>query len=222
MEYRQKYPRTPHLPWSPGVTNDDKIIKSLGLLYGRNVVVTEKMDGENITLYHDGFHARSLDSRHHSSRDWLAQFHAKIAHDIPQGMRICGEYLYARHSIAYSDLPSYFLGFSAWEKQMCLPWDETLEFFELLEITPVPVLWRGEYDPEVIQKLMNDLGIGTPGSETEGYVVRYADAFHASQFDSVVAKFVRAGHVQTDKHWMHDEIVPNKMRTPPKFETMRP
>lgn len=35
------------------------------------VVITEKMDGENTTLYRDGLHARSLDSRHHPSRNWV-------------------------------------------------------------------------------------------------------------------------------------------------------
>lgn len=67
----------------------------------------------------NGFHARSVDSRHHISRDWLAQFHSSIAYNIPEGWRICGEYLYAKHSIFYENLPSYFLGFSIWnEKKM--------------------------------------------------------------------------------------------------------
>jgi len=41
---RVKYPRTMHLPWSPGLQNDDRVIKSLDRLIGRTVVVTEKMD----------------------------------------------------------------------------------------------------------------------------------------------------------------------------------
>jgi len=42
-----KYPRTYHLPWSPGVTKDDRVIKSTNVFEGREVVVTVKMDGEN-------------------------------------------------------------------------------------------------------------------------------------------------------------------------------
>ncbi|MGC5412734.1 RNA ligase family protein, partial [Streptomyces sp. DT225] len=59
---RTHYPRTPHLPWSPGATSDDVRMTDLAALAGTEVVVTEKLDGENTTLYADGLHARSLDS----------------------------------------------------------------------------------------------------------------------------------------------------------------
>lgn len=42
-----KYPRTYHLPWSPGATDDDRIIKSADVFKDKEVVVTVKMDGEN-------------------------------------------------------------------------------------------------------------------------------------------------------------------------------
>ena len=60
---RIKYPRTPHFPWSPGATDDDKILQDLSVFDKQPVVITEKMDGENTTIYADGYiHARSLDS----------------------------------------------------------------------------------------------------------------------------------------------------------------
>jgi len=83
-----KYPRTYHLPFSPGVGSDDKVLNDLSAFHGRECVVTMKMDGENASLYRDGFHARSLDSRHHPSRDWLKAYHATFAHEIPYGWRI--------------------------------------------------------------------------------------------------------------------------------------
>jgi hypothetical protein len=48
---RVRYPRTPHLPWSPGATDDDERILDASALEGREVVVTEKLDGETTTLY---------------------------------------------------------------------------------------------------------------------------------------------------------------------------
>ena len=48
-----KYPRTAHVPWSPGATEDDVIIDTVDCFAGREVVVTEKMDGENTTMYKD-------------------------------------------------------------------------------------------------------------------------------------------------------------------------
>lgn len=59
---RTKYPRIPHLPWSPGRLEDDIALDSIEHLERlEDVVVTEKLDGENTTLYHDYLHARSVD-----------------------------------------------------------------------------------------------------------------------------------------------------------------
>ena len=206
---RTKYPRTPHFSWSLGATNDDKILSSTAHLEGIEVIVTEKMDGENVSLYRDGFHARSIDSRHHVSRDWLAQFHSVIAQDIPENWRVCGENLYAKHSLGYTNLPSYFLGFSVWDADnVCLSWDDTLLYFELLGITPVRELWRGIFSEAVLKGLAAELNT----EEQEGFVARPTASFHYSQFSSVVAKFVRAGHVTTTEHWAHSSIVPNLLR----------
>jgi len=202
-----KYPRTPHLPWSPGVSADDVTRTSLASFEGVDVVVTEKMDGENTSLYNDHLHARSLDSKHHSSRDWLKQWHSGIAHNIPAGWRICGENLYARHSVPYQHLESYFYGFSIWNNQnMCLSWSDTLEWFEILGVHPATQLYRGPWNKNLIQELTID------ESRSEGYVVRKAEAFSYSDFKMCVAKWVRTNHVQTDKHWMHSEVVPNKIK----------
>ncbi|KIF06359.1 kinase, partial [Streptomyces sp. RSD-27] len=98
---RTHYPRTAHLPWSPGATADDVRAGGTQALAGREVVVTEKLDGENTTLYPDGLHARSLDSGHHPSRTWVKGLQGRIGARIPAGRRICGENLYARHSLGY-------------------------------------------------------------------------------------------------------------------------
>lgn len=63
---RYKYPRTPHLPFSLGMTSDDKVASEQTLAHlrsGIELVVTEKMDGGNLTFYRDGFHGRSLEDK---------------------------------------------------------------------------------------------------------------------------------------------------------------
>ncbi|MEU9412770.1 RNA ligase family protein [Streptomyces sp. NPDC048281] len=201
---RTHYPRTRHLPWSPGATADDLRVTDLSGLRGREVVVTEKLDGENTTLYADGLHARSLDSAHHPSRTWVKALQARIGHAIPEGWRVCGENMFARHSIAYDDLESYFYGFSVWDAEgRCLDWDRTVTFLRGLGV-PVPrVLWRGVFDERALRALRLD-----PGRQ-EGYVVRVTNGFAAQEFGERVAKWVRAGHVRTDTHWMHAAVVEN-------------
>ncbi|GBG14472.1 TonB-dependent receptor [Novimethylophilus kurashikiensis] len=205
---RIKYGRTYHFPFSPGVTSDDKKLRSTLHFQGKDVVGTKKMDGENTTLYRDGFHARSLSSPHHPTRDWVARFHASIAHEIPDGWRICGENLYATHSIHYTDLPSYFMGFSVWtEQNIALSWDDSLEIFELLGVAPVPELFRGVYSDALVEREAKKLDT----AHDEGLVVRLAGAFHYDDFNKSIAKWVRDNHVTTDKHWMHQMVAPNEL-----------
>ena len=204
-----KYPRTHHLPWSPGVGDDDRVQHDLSCFVGKRVIVTKKMDGENTTMYSNHIHARSIDSRGGVDRDWVKQLWAGIAHNIPENWRICGENLWARHSIQYTDLPSYFMGFSIWnEANVCLGWDDTLQFFELLGIDHVPVMHDFIWDEDKIRKLHTEL---SPDKD-EGFVVRNADRFHYDQFNYNVAKYVRKGHVQTDKHWRNQELIPNELK----------
>lgn len=201
-----KYPRTHHLPWSPGVNDDDRIIRSLSNFLGKRVIISKKMDGENTTMYTDHIHARSIDSRGGADRAWVKQFWAGIAHDIPQDWRICGENLWAEHSIHYDNLPSYFMGFSIWnERNECLSWDDTLQYFDLLGITPVPVIYDGVYNEDEILELGKTLNWNTD----EGFVIRLADSFTYGQFKDSVVKWVRKGHVQSSRHWRQKSFVQN-------------
>ena len=207
---RVKYARTHHMPWSPGINDDDRVHTNMAAFEGQRVIASLKMDGENTSLYRNGLHARSVDSGSHPSRNWLKAFHARICGDIPEGWRVCGENLFARHSIQYGSLPTFFMGFSIWnERNHCLPWDETLEWFELLGIQPVPVLFDGQYDERTLRTLHKP---AIDGQEHEGWVLRLAADFGYGAFRIAMAKFVRAGHVQTTKHWMHGQpVVPNRL-----------
>lgn len=210
---RVKYPRTFHLSWSPGATADDRVMDDPDAVFGGSeVVVTEKLDGENSTLYRDYLHARSLDYAPHPSRDRLRALHAQVAHEIPEGWRVCGENLYAVHSIAYDALPSHFLVFSIWnEKNECLSWDETVTWAQLLGLHTVPVIARGIWNEDHV-RLSDGVTKSALGGDREGYVVRLAGSFHYRAFRRSVAKYVRKNHVTTDDHWKAREVVPNRLR----------
>lgn len=212
-----KFPKISHLPWSPGVDErtdrvfaTEEVERNFG---GLEVVVTEKMDGENTTMYRDYIHARSLDSRNHPSRNWVKNFHAGLAHEIPEDWRICGENLYAEHSIHYRDLPSFFLVFAIYnEKNECLSWDDMAECAQLLELEVVPLRYRGTYDEERVKACFTGKSV-FEGSKQEGYVVRLASTIPWSKRRSSYAKFVRGGHGQTGHGWMHRKMVLNNLRS---------
>jgi hypothetical protein len=118
-------------------------------------------------------------------------------------MNICGENLYARPSIEYRHLSSYFLLFSVWNEQnVCLSWAETAEWAALLDLQTVPVLYQGVWDEAIIRNLYTST---LQGDEMEGYVVRLADSFTYAAFRRSMAKYVRAGHDRTRPHWFHGQ-----------------
>lgn len=215
-----KYPRTYHLPSSPGLANDDRRLPDLSVFDRQRVIVTEKMDGESTTLTPQRNYARSADSGYHPSRDWLKAFHARRAPDIPEGWRISGEYLFARHSVPYTRansnaLRSFFYGFGVWDSDnRFLEWDAAAEMLAMLEIELVPVLYDGLFTPDVITRLAASLDT----TRQEGLVVRLA-AGHpypagqssTSRFFTGIAKWVRPGHVVSEQHWSTGPVVPNEL-----------
>lgn len=205
MEH-QKYPSTPYLIDSASLDRADTVTNGID---ADVVVVTEKMDGEGTTFYRDGYHARSLDSRFHPSRSWVAALHGSIAHTIADGMKICGENLYAEHSIRYDKLPTYFMVYNIWIDDTCLSWRDTVEWCSLLGLETVPVMYIGPnysgMDWELHWKNHQD----RIGRDVEGFVIRDAGEFKLADWDKKIGKWVRPHHVQTDEHWMHKEVVPN-------------
>jgi hypothetical protein len=117
---------------------------------------------------------------------------------------VCGENLFAKHSVEYTDLESYFMGFSVWdERNVCLSWEDTLEWFGVIGITPVRVMFEGTFDEKVIKNLSKTMDL----TKSEGYVVRNAGEFHYDTFSSNVAKYVRKNHVQSEKHWTQELVI---------------
>lgn len=191
-----KYPRTWHLPSSPGATSDDKRMRTTDGLSGE-LVVTEKMDGGNITLSREYFHARSTDA---SAQPW--DFPAKalwagIQYFIPEDVRLSAESLYARRSVAYDGLPNFLMVFGAWRGDTLLPWEETVALAESLGLPVVPVLYRGADLRAALRAWEEQKDTDT----SEGFVVRTAGAVPLADFGKHVGKWVRSGHVQTDASW---------------------
>lgn len=211
-----KYPRTYRLPWSIDTAKnmkDDKLMKDDSVFIGNEVVVTIKMDGENTTLYNDFIHARSINSGSHPTRNWVKGFWANISYMIDENMRICGENLYAKHTNTYDELESYFYGFSIWEDNTCLSWDETLEYFGIIGIPHVPIMYRGIYDKEKILFIYEKQ---YKGNNCEGYVIRNANEFSYANFRYNVGKYVELGFKQavndSHGHWISQKITPNKLK----------
>ena len=210
-----KYPRTWHLPWSASVVpGKDRVLTAEQVatrFNGYEVVVTEKLDGENTTMYNDYVHARSADSGNHPGTSWAKNYHAQIGWQLPESWRVCGENLFAKHSIHYNGLASFFVVFAIFDEAgTCLSWDDTVMIAGELGMTMPPVLYRGPYDEAAVKQCYTGKSrYGT--SVQEGYVMRKTEALRVGFYQTSIAKYVRPGHVQTTHHWAREALVRNTL-----------
>lgn len=207
-----KYPRTYHLPFSPGSTSDDKRLSDGWFEYyqGKEVVFTEKLDGENTAMNCVDVYARShgAPTRSPWSRNlWDPSdgLYWKIKNLIGPNETIYGENLYGEHSIHYQVLTEYWHMFAANDGNLWYSWDEVKEFAKILGVPSVPELHRETLRNEsevkdIVDELM-DYSSHYGWCGKEGIVMRTVEGFPIMEFPKHVCKYVRANHVQTDEHW---------------------
>lgn len=219
-----KYPRTPHLTGSaiqPG--DEDLAAVAIGTVRSLSLIVEEKMDGSNCGISFDETNSLTLQSRGHVLtggprerqfdlfKKWASHHLDTLRRILGRRYVMYGEWLYARHTIAYDRLPHFFLEFDVWDREQAL-FLSTERRQALLAQSPVisvPVLAAG-----AIASFEGLLGPShCSSSETmEGLYIKHEDQ------DRVMArfKFVRPSFLQsvTDsgEHWMDRPIEPNHLR----------
>ena len=207
-----KYPRTYHVPFSPGATKDDKKLKDGWFEYyrGKEIVVTEKLDGENSCLCQKGVFARSHGAETRSP--WSINLwgddglYWKVKGLIDDDLLIFGENLYGEHSIHYEKLRDYFHVFACYNEttDKWWSWDDVKFVSKVLGVPHVPTLWRGiaESEDQIRELIIQTMNMPSAyGNTKEGVVMRLANEFDGEDFPNYVCKYVRANHVQTDEHW---------------------
>ena len=217
-----KMPSMKHLPWSQEDARQQKWLnrsQTREMFEDGQVVITEKMDGANACLTSEKVYARSHSGEPHRDEwDFLKKQHREeLMHKIPDDVAIFGECLYARHSIKYEELPSYFLVFGIYYRpeNEWMSWTDTVVMADELGLETVPVIntvYVSENKSEAVDKLekivlFDDLesepkGESRYGDTREGYVIRNREAFGLEDLTENMAKCVREDHVQTEElHW---------------------
>lgn len=214
MSISKKYPRSYHFPFSQGTTSDDRISHDYWEdIHGKNLVVTEKLDGENNCLSKYGVFARShvqpTVSKWTSS---IREYWNLIKNDLGD-LEIFCENLYAIHSIEYKKLPHHFHVFAVRDNDVWLSWEEVKFYASMIDLPTVPEI---NIQKAVDEKQFKDyiLDIVKQNSaydsydiithnpcSMEGVVVRNILSYHTDDFSKNLKKIVKRGHVKTDEHW---------------------
>jgi hypothetical protein len=247
-----KYPRTQHIEGS-GIQKGDEDLDVVHLreFTGRFLVVEEKMDGANSAISFSSHGRLQLQSRghylsggerekqFHLFKTWAHRYTAELWEALNERYIMYGEWLYAKHTVFYTDLPHYFMEFDILDKNSgeFLSTTTRRAFLrDLPFVSSVKVLYEGAVDNmQALKKLIGpshfikqdqkelltrlcaerELDIARTLKETdtsgimEGLYIKVEE-------EGVVKeryKYVRGGFLQavfaSESHWMDRPILPN-------------
>ncbi|MBA3823274.1 MAG: RNA ligase family protein [Ktedonobacterales bacterium] len=255
MDAIRKYPRTHHVEGSglqPG--DEDLAMVPFFSLQGRHLVIEEKMDGANSAISFSADRRLRLQSRghyltggprevhFHPLKAWAHRYTSELWDVLGSRYIMYGEWLYAKHTVFYTDLPHYFMEFDILDTH-----DDT--FLDtprrqaLLANAPfvasVLVLHAGAFaSAEALRALVGPSHFIAPdhlarlrgacaqrGIDPD-YVLRETDPtttmeglYIKVEEDGCVQeryKFVRSSFLQTviasESHWLDRPIIPNQLR----------
>jgi len=249
-----KYPRTRHIEGSRlGPGDEDLESVRFAEIEGRPLVVEEKVDGANAAVSFSSSGDLLLQSRGHylvgGERErhfdllkrW-ARTHQAALHGV-LGARyvLYGEWLYAKHTVYYDELPHYFLEFDVLDTDAgaFLSTDRRRDLLAGAPVASVPVLWRGPAtslgalrglvgaslykSPAWRERLEasaveRDLDLERVRRETDPETLGEGLYIKVEEGGRVVEryKFVRASFLAavfaSEGHWLNRPILPNRLR----------
>lgn len=216
-----KFPKTPHLFIAPGVSvRNDKVMtpQESALFLSSTVIVEEKVDGANIGIsFNDAgelqFQNRGNYVNHESHpqfkllNDWGYKRYEWLKSALNNQYILFGEWCYLAHSIHYTKLPDWFIGFDVFEKAAgkFLSAERRNGVLQNCQISIVPSIYKGKVDKIKLFNLLQTPSMLSDEPLEGIYLRSEADGYLQNR-----AKLVRADFIQTiDTHWMHKQIVRN-------------
>jgi len=173
MDYKiVKYPRTQHLQGSRLQEGDEDLSQvPFNEIFGKHIVIEEKIDGANSAVSFDGEGNLLLQSRghyldggfrerHYNLMKQWANFNRDLFYNALGSRYIMyGEWMYAKHTVFYDALPDYFMEFDIFDRdrQVFLDTPSRKKITEKIGIiSSVPVLAEGVFRSK--EKILSYLG----------------------------------------------------------------
>ena len=189
-----KYPRTKHLEGSRLQKGDEDLSQvPFKDIFGKYIVIEEKVDGANAAISFSDSGELLLQSRGHYLtggyrerhfnlfKQWASIHQNEFYKVLGNRYVMYGEWLYAKHSIYYDALPHYFMEFDIYDKveNVFLSTKKRHELLKDLPVESVNVLAEGEFYKE------NDIlkYIGTSNFITENHLDNLTNACESLGID---------------------------------------
>jgi atypical dual specificity phosphatase len=225
-----KFPRTSHLINLGGASDDDLVFEEQELVYfltpsaTKFITIEEKIDGGNMgfRLSSNGKilaqnRSKIVTKNLHPQYAALEKFiysHQQEIEDVLENGRRClfGEWLAAKHSIHYNNLPDYFIAYDIFDIKEEKFLDRTT-FYEIMSSTNIPYLKpivnnfeECNSREKIISFLNSKKSEFSTDSLIEGIYIRVdgVDGFLKER-----AKIVRGDFVCGNEEWSKHRITPN-------------
>jgi hypothetical protein len=253
MEQVYKYPRTPHIEGSrfqPG--DEDLDCVPFSAIKGQYVVVEEKVDGANAAISFSPDGQLKLQSRGHYLtggprekhfnlfKQWASTHAAALWEVLGSRYILFGEWLYAKHTVFYDNLPHYFLEYDVLDRdrQIFFSTSRRQQLLTGLPLVSVPVLFAGELRSK---KQLIAL-LGKSNYQTSTHLEAFKQVCQEKELDverslnqtdrsdlmeglyikvesedvtTARYKYVRSSFLttieQSDGHWLNRPIIPNML-----------
>lgn len=208
LEKPPSFPRIPHLPGS-AAGEDDTFVGWSEPWLRRPLVVEEKLDGANVSLWlsgpdrievgpRSGARRRDRAGQLGRLRAWAEEHREALTTLLRPGEVLFAEWMWLQHTLYYDALPDWLVAIDLWSEATDYV-DHATRDRRVAEVgmTPVPVLQRNvRLGPDDPGRLCSTSHFGT--TRMEGLVVRYEEDWKLS----ARAKWVRPDFVpKPDTAW---------------------
>jgi ATP-dependent RNA circularization protein (DNA/RNA ligase family) len=219
----RKFPKTPHVLWlSRQAARGDKVMtptEAQAFISSGKVLVEEKVDGANLGLSFDeagrlraqnrgNFLEGKLRGQWHGLCGWLAQYEPKLRKHLPSGAVLYGEWCYAQHSMAYTRLPDWFLGFDVLDASDRF-WSTRRRdaLFAAAGLAPIRCMARRRFTLHELRAMLSEPSAYGNGPVEGIYLRREDDGWLLQR-----AKLVRPEFVQAiGEHWSRRPLHVNQL-----------
>jgi hypothetical protein len=224
-----KFPSTPHLTLLGEIdVRDDKVMSAAEReeFLNHPLVVEEKVDGANLGISFDadgnvraqnrGSYLQLPGAGQWKNLDsWLDLHINSLFEHLLDRYILFGEWCYAKHSVTYTSLPDWFLGFDLYDRQTrhFLSTERRDRLFQKMKIAQTPILARGRFSLDALQEMLTLRPLASVSTfsadPAEGLYLRIDQGEWLLQR----AKLVRPAFIQAvEQHWSRSAIEPNQLQ----------
>ena len=209
-----KFPKTRHLYNLGSVQRDDLMVGSneLDNFLNQTLYLEEKIDGANLGISIKDYKLVAQNRSHYVNSSYHSQFkcldkwlidHSQDLWEILQDENkiLYGEWVYAKHSINYTELPDYFIAFDLWDKieQRFYSRPRLESLLSKTSIKIIPLIHTGSF--ESINDLIKYVKTKSAfcSGQVEGVYIRCCDT--NNMWLKYRAKIVRSDFLCGNDHW---------------------